>query len=111
ASAGHGRWRVRRPRSATVSAACSAPRRRSSAGPRSPDVTPPVLLYTKTGCPFCDAKRTELAARGVAVREINVTDRPQAIVGLRKRTGGRRIVPVVVEQGGIAIARDGGSAF
>jgi len=74
-------------------------------------VTPPVLLYTKTGCPFCDAKRTELAARGVPVREIDVAERPQAVVELLKLTGGRRIVPVVVEGGTIVVAPDGGSLF
>jgi glutaredoxin len=74
-------------------------------------VTPPVLLYTKTGCTFCDAKRTELAARGVTVREIDVTQRPQAVVELLKLTGGRRIVPVVVEGGTVAVAPDGGSSF
>ena len=71
----------------------------------------PVLLYTKTGCAFCDAKRAELAARGVAVREIDVSERPQAIVELMKLTGGRRLVPVVVEGGTVAVAPDGGSAF
>ena len=74
-------------------------------------MTPPVLLYTKTGCPFCDAKRTELAARGVPVREIDVAERPQAVVELLKLTGGRRIVPVVVEGGTIVVAPDGGSLF
>jgi len=71
----------------------------------------PVLLYTKTGCPWCDAKRAELAARGLAVREIDVGARPQAIVELLKLTGGRRIVPVVVEGGKIAVAPEGGSPF
>ena len=71
----------------------------------------PVLLYTATGCPFCDAKRAELAARGVPVREVNVTDRPQSIVELMKLTGGRRVVPVVVEGRTIAVAPDGGSTF
>jgi glutaredoxin len=71
----------------------------------------PVLLYTKAGCPFSDAKRAELAARRVAVREIDVGARPQALVELLKLTGGRRIVPVVVEAGVIAVAPDGGSAF
>ena len=74
-------------------------------------MTPPVLLYTKTGCAFCDAKRAELAARGVAVREIDVGRRPEAVVELLKLTGGRRIVPVVVECGAVAVAPDGGSAF
>jgi glutaredoxin len=74
-------------------------------------VTPPVLLYTKTGCAFCDAKRAELEARGVTVREIDVAARPQSVVELLKLTGGRRIVPVVVEGGRIAVAPDGGSSF
>ena len=72
---------------------------------------PPVLLYTKAGCAYCDAKRAELAARGVTVREIDVSARPQAVVELLKLTGGRRIVPVVVEGGVITVAPDGGSAF
>jgi glutaredoxin len=74
-------------------------------------VVPPVLLYTKAGCPYCDAKRAELTARGVTVREIDVTARPQAVVELLKLTGGRRIVPVVVEGGAIAVAPEGGSPF
>ena len=74
-------------------------------------MTPPVLLYTKAGCPYCDAKRAELAERGVTVREIDVSVRPQALVELLKLTGGRRIVPVVVEAGTIAVAPDGGSPF
>ena len=71
----------------------------------------PVLLYTKTGCPYCAAQRAELAARGVAVREINVSERPEAVPELLKVTRGRRIVPVVVEGGRIEIAPEGGSSF
>ena len=71
----------------------------------------PVLLYTKTGCPYCAAKRAELAARGVAVREINVSEHPEVVAELLKVTRGRRIVPVVVEGGRIAIAPGGGSSF
>jgi len=71
----------------------------------------PVLLYTKTGCPYCAAKRAELGARGVAVREINVSERPEVVAELLKVTRGRRIVPVVVEGGRIEIAPEGGSSF
>jgi glutaredoxin len=74
-------------------------------------VGPPALLYAKTGCAFCDAKRAELAVRGVPFREIDVEARPQAVVELLKLTGGRRIVPVVVEGGTIAVAPEGGSTF
>jgi glutaredoxin 3 len=74
-------------------------------------VPAPALLYTKTGCAFCDAARADLAARGVVVREINVSDRPHALTELLKLTGGKRIVPVIVEAGTIIIAPDGGSEF
>jgi glutaredoxin 3 len=71
----------------------------------------PVVLYTRTGCPQCEAKRRELVARGVAWHEINVTERPNAIAELLKLTGGRRVVPVVVEGARIAVAPEGGSSF
>ena len=45
------------------------------------------------------------------MRELAVCERPQAVVELLKLTGGRRIVPVVVEGGVIAVAPDGGSEF
>ncbi len=71
----------------------------------------PLLLYTRTGCPYCERKRAELAARGLAVREVNVSDRPEAIAELLKVTRGRRIVPVLVEGGRIEIAPEGGTPF
>jgi glutaredoxin len=71
----------------------------------------PVLLYSKAGCPHCDAQRAALAARGVVVDEIDVGVRREAIPELLKLTGGRRVVPVVVESGSILVAPDGGSTF
>jgi glutaredoxin len=71
----------------------------------------PVLLYVRTGCPYCAAKRADLGARGVPVREINVSERPQAIAELMKLTGGRRVVPVIVDGTLIEVAPDGGSPF
>ncbi len=70
-----------------------------------------VVLYTRTGCPHCDAKRAQLAADGTPVREINLTERPEAIPELLKVTRGRRIVPVVVVGTRIDIAPEGGSSF
>jgi glutaredoxin len=71
----------------------------------------PVLLYTRSGCTHCDAKRAELVARGMPLREVNVSERPDAIPELLKLTGGRRIVPVVVDGVRIDVAPDGGSTF
>lgn len=71
----------------------------------------PVLLYVTAGCPHCDAKRAELAARGAEVREVDVGRNPETIPELLKLTRGRRVVPVVVEAGRVAVAPDGGSSF
>jgi glutaredoxin len=73
--------------------------------------TAPVLLYTKTGCVRCEAARRQLAARGVAYREVNVSEHPEAIPELLKLTRGRRIVPVIVEGARVEMAPGGGSPF
>jgi glutaredoxin 3 len=71
----------------------------------------PALIYVKSGCPFCQAKRDELRARGVECREIDVGARPEVIPELLKLTRGKRIVPVIVESGRIEIAPGGGTTF
>lgn len=71
----------------------------------------PVLLYTRAGCVHCDAMRATLATRGATVDEIDVGVNRRALPELLKLTGGRRVVPVVVEDGRILVAPDGGSAF
>jgi glutaredoxin len=71
----------------------------------------PVLLYTTSGCPHCDAMRAALAARGVTVDEIDIGVRRELVPELLKLTGGRRVVPVVVEGGKILVAPEGGTAF
>ncbi len=71
----------------------------------------PVLLYTKSGCPHCDAARAALAVRNATVEEIDVGVRREAIPELLKLTRGRRVVPVIVEDGTILVAPEGGSAF
>jgi len=69
------------------------------------------LLYSRAGCPHCDAMRAALAARGATIDEIDVEVDRRAVVELLKLTGGWRVVPVVVEDGHILVAPDGGSAF
>ena len=69
----------------------------------------PVTFYSRAGCPHCDSQRAALAARGADVREIDVGARPEVLPELLKLTGGRRIVPVVVEGGRIQVAPDGGT--
>ena len=47
--------------------------------------------------------------RGLTLREVDVSARPEAIPELLKLTQGRRIVPVIVAGGRVEIAPDGGS--
>lgn len=70
-----------------------------------------VTLYTVAGCPFCAAKRRELADNALAYTEINISEHPERIPELLKLSGGRRIVPVVVAGGEISVAPEGGSHF
>ena len=72
---------------------------------------PPVLLYVVPDCPHCARQRAALAARGAEVREIDVRARPEVIPELMKLTGGRRVVPVVVDAADVRVAPDGGSTF
>lgn len=67
-----------------------------------------VLLYTKTGCPYCAAKRKELGANGITFTEINVTERPEAIPDLLALTNGERVVPVIVDGDRVSVAPEGG---
>ena len=72
---------------------------------------PPVLLYVIPDCPHCARQRAALAAGDAAVCEIDVRARPEVIPELMKLTGGRRLVPVIVEGVDIRVAPDGGSTF
>ncbi|MDD3731313.1 MAG: glutaredoxin family protein [candidate division Zixibacteria bacterium] len=58
---------------------------------------PDVIIYTKTGCPYCSAAKKDLSDRGISFKEINVTDQPGYIPEVLKLTGGERIVPVIVQ--------------
>jgi glutaredoxin len=70
-----------------------------------------ATLYVRSECAFCDSKRRELTARGVPFVEVNVTDHPEAIPELLKLTRGRRVVPVLVEDGKISVAPEGDGSF
>jgi len=67
-----------------------------------------VVLYVKTGCPYCAAKRRDLTDRGVTFSEINVSEQPEVIPELLKLTKGKRLVPVIVEGTRISVAPEGG---
>lgn len=69
------------------------------------------VLYVKKDCPHCRRARERLAAKGVRVTVIDVEERPEVVPELLKLTGGRRIVPVVVEGTTVEVAPEGGTPF
>lgn len=66
-------------------------------------------VYTKVGCPHCAAAKDDFEKRGVAYDEIDVYTIPGAAEEAMKLAGGKRIVPVIIEDGKTMIGFRGGS--
>lgn len=56
---------------------------------------PPVTIYTRAWCGFCQAAKALLAQKGVAFEEIEITGKPQIRDEMVKRAGGGSSVPQV----------------
>lgn len=70
-----------------------------------------VTVYTRRDCPFSAALKEALDNEGRKYTEIDVAESPRTLPELMKLTGGKRIVPVVVDENGIRVAPGGGTAF
>jgi glutaredoxin len=67
-----------------------------------------VTIYTKRGCPYCEALRRDLVGRSVPFEEIDVYAVQGAKERLAELSGGRMIVPVLVEDDGTVRVAPGG---
>lgn len=68
-----------------------------------------VTIYTKPGCPYCAAAKEDLQRRGVGYEEVDVYVTPGARDTIALLTGGRQLVPVLVdERGEVHIGFGGG---
>lgn len=56
-----------------------------------------IIIYTIPDCPFCKAAREDLETRKTGYKEIDVSKNSEAEREVLKLTGGKRVVPVVVE--------------
>jgi glutaredoxin len=70
-----------------------------------------TTLYVRGSCPHSRRLREALDREGKVYRLVDLEERKQAVTELRKLTGGRRVVPVLVDGGEIRIAPDGGTEF
>ena len=67
-----------------------------------------VKMFTKPGCPYCAAAKEHYTNNGVLFDETNVIGDDAAQAELLKLSGGKRMVPVIVDKGKIIIGWSGG---
>jgi glutaredoxin len=59
-----------------------------------------VTIYTKAGCPYCEAAKKDLSRRNIRFEEIDLDKRPEAKEKVVKLSG-KRLVPVIIDGDGI----------
>ena len=67
-----------------------------------------VTIYTKVGCPYCEAAVKHYNDEGITFEQIDVHETPGAKEKVLELTGGQRIVPVIVDGGEVKIGFGGG---
>jgi glutaredoxin len=65
-----------------------------------------VTIYTKPGCPFSKADKDDFQKRGIKFKEISISENPKAVEEVTKLAG-KRVVPVIVEEGKVKIGFNG----
>ena len=56
---------------------------------------PPVVIYTKSTCPYCHAAKDLLRRKGVPFDEVDVGGKPREQDAMTVRAHGRRTVPQI----------------
>ena len=56
----------------------------------------PLTMYTTTWCAFCRRLKSQLAAEGIEIAEVNIEEEPSAADYVMSVNGGFQTVPTVV---------------
>jgi len=64
-----------------------------------------VIIYTSTGCPYCRKAKAYLRSKGVAFKEINVSQNPAALQEMIRKSG-QTGTPVIDINGRIIVGFD-----
>jgi glutaredoxin 3 len=56
---------------------------------------PKIVMYTIDWCPYCEAAKRLLTAKGAAFEEINLTGKTAERIKLREMSGGSTTVPQI----------------
>lgn len=68
-----------------------------------------MTIFGKDSCPYTQAARDDASARGVAFEYVNVKKDSAGLRRMLEVSGGRREVPVIVEDGKVTIGFGGGT--
>lgn len=66
-----------------------------------------VVIYGKDSCPYTAAAVEDYQSRNVPVRYVNVKKDRAELDNMLALTGGRRLVPVIVEAGRVTVGFGG----
>jgi len=72
------------------------------------DVSNGRIIYTKNGCPYCDAAKQHFTAVGIQFEEVNLSVHPERIPEIEQLTKILK-VPVIVDNGEVTVGFNGGS--
>jgi mycoredoxin len=73
-------------------------------------VPQPLTMYTTTWCAFCRRLKSQLAAEGIEMDEINIEEDPGAADFVMSVNGGFQTVPTVVFADGSALTNPSAAA-
>lgn len=68
-----------------------------------------IVIYTKTGCPHCEAAVESFKLFNVPTEKINLSDYPERIEELVKLSGGRKL-PVILNGKTLTVGFNGGES-
>ena len=66
-----------------------------------------VVIYGKNSCPYTQAARDDYARRGIPFEYVDVKKTAGALDQMLALSGGRRAVPVIVDEGRVTIGFGG----
>ena len=66
-----------------------------------------VVIFGKPGCPYTQAARDDYEGKGTPYEYVDVKKDPAALGRLLQYTGGRRCVPVIVDEGKVTVGFGG----
>ncbi|MDD2620962.1 MAG: glutaredoxin family protein [Syntrophomonadaceae bacterium] len=63
-------------------------------------------MYTKTGCPYCEAAKRDFTARGIQFEEVDLSVHRERVQEIKHLTNGTK-VPVIVDNGEVTVGFNG----